>query len=88
MGMVENGLMILLGPIASMIWHNEEYALGLGKDIALDGVICVVDAVFGKQVGSSHTSPLSLLTSTPLANGRGFFVRRFRARRKSAVSVS
>ncbi|KAL1677784.1 CobW/HypB/UreG, nucleotide-binding domain-containing protein [Schizophyllum commune] len=37
------------GPIASMIWHNEEYALGLGKDIALDGVICVVDAVFGKQ---------------------------------------
>ena len=43
--------MILLGPIASMIWHNEEYALGLGKDIALDGVICVVDAVFGKQVG-------------------------------------
>ena len=51
MGMVESGLMILLGPIASMIWHNEEYALGLGKDIALDGVICVVDAVFGKQVG-------------------------------------
>ena len=51
MGIVESGLMILLGPIASMIWHNEEYALGLGKDIALDGVICVVDAVFGKQVG-------------------------------------
>ena len=65
MGMVQSDLMILLGPIASMIWHNEEYALGLGKDIALDGVICVVDAVFGQQVGSSQTSPLSLLTFSP-----------------------
>ncbi|KAJ7288567.1 CobW/HypB/UreG, nucleotide-binding domain-containing protein [Mycena rebaudengoi] len=37
------------GPIASMFWHNEEFATGLGKDIALDGVICVVDAVFGQQ---------------------------------------
>ncbi|RXW23413.1 hypothetical protein EST38_g2464 [Candolleomyces aberdarensis] len=37
------------GPIASMFWHNEEYAYGLGRDITLDGVICVVDAVFGKQ---------------------------------------
>lgn len=33
-----------------MFWHNEEFAVGLGRDIALDGVICVVDAVFGKQV--------------------------------------
>jgi len=36
------------GPIASMFWHNEEYATGLA-DIVLDGVVCVVDAVFGKQ---------------------------------------
>lgn len=33
-----------------MFWHNEEFAVGLGRDIVLDGVICVVDAVFGKQV--------------------------------------
>ncbi|KAH7926454.1 CobW domain-containing protein [Leucogyrophana mollusca] len=37
------------GPIASMLWHNEEYATGLGRDIVLDGVVCVVDGVFGKQ---------------------------------------
>ena len=33
-----------------MFWKNEEYALGLGKDIVLDGVVCVVDAVFGNKV--------------------------------------
>ncbi|GJJ15700.1 hypothetical protein Clacol_009978 [Clathrus columnatus] len=39
------------GPIAAMFWKNEEYAMGLGKDIYLDGVICVVDAVFApKQI--------------------------------------
>ncbi|KAJ7069919.1 CobW/HypB/UreG, nucleotide-binding domain-containing protein [Mycena amicta] len=37
------------GPIASLFWHNEEFSTGLGRDIALDGVICVVDAVFGPQ---------------------------------------
>ncbi|KAF8630841.1 hypothetical protein AX17_005200 [Amanita inopinata Kibby_2008] len=37
------------GPIASLFWHNEEFATGLGRDIVLDGVVCVVDAVFGKQ---------------------------------------
>ncbi|KAJ7505472.1 CobW/HypB/UreG, nucleotide-binding domain-containing protein [Mycena galericulata] len=37
------------GPIASLFWHNEEFATGLGRDISLDGVICVVDAVFGPQ---------------------------------------
>jgi G3E family GTPase len=37
------------GPIAGMFWQNEEYALGLGRDIKLDGVITVVDAVFGLQ---------------------------------------
>lgn len=37
------------GPIASIFWHNEEFAAGLGQDITLDGVVCVVDSVFGKQ---------------------------------------
>jgi len=41
---------IYLGPIASMFWLNEEYAAGLAREIVLDGVVCVVDAVFGKQV--------------------------------------
>lgn len=39
-----------LGPIAAIFWHNEEFATGLGRDIALDGVVCVVDAVFGERV--------------------------------------
>ncbi|CAK5284252.1 unnamed protein product [Mycena citricolor] len=48
---------ILKGPIASLFWHNEEFATGLGKSIALDGVICVVDAVFGKQqMAEDHSS--------------------------------
>ncbi|TDL17718.1 CobW domain-containing protein [Rickenella mellea] len=43
------------GPIASMFWQNEEYSIGLGKDICLDGVVCVVDAVFGqKQIAEDH----------------------------------
>ncbi|THV03827.1 CobW domain-containing protein [Dendrothele bispora CBS 962.96] len=43
------------GPIAAMFWKNEEYGMGLGNDIALDGVICVVDAVFGlKQMQEDH----------------------------------
>ncbi|KAH8114604.1 CobW domain-containing protein, partial [Phellopilus nigrolimitatus] len=37
------------GPIASMFWHNEEFAQGLGSDIYLDGVVSVVDAVFGEK---------------------------------------
>ncbi|EJF63368.1 cobW-domain-containing protein [Dichomitus squalens] len=37
------------GPIASMFWQNEEFSQGLGRDIHLDGVVCVVDAVFGRQ---------------------------------------
>lgn len=44
-----------VGPIASMFWQNEEFTQGLGQDIHLDGVVCVVDAVFGKQVRLSHT---------------------------------
>lgn len=45
------------GPIASIFWQNEEYAVGLGKDIHLDGVVCVVDAVFGRQVSNGGYSP-------------------------------
>ncbi|KAI0072031.1 CobW domain-containing protein [Panus rudis PR-1116 ss-1] len=45
------------GPIAAMFWQNEEYAMGLGKDIHLDGVVCVVDAVFGKkQMEEDHAA--------------------------------
>lgn len=33
-----------------MFWQNEEYAAGLGADIYLDGVVCVVDALFGEKV--------------------------------------
>ncbi|PCH40161.1 cobW-domain-containing protein [Wolfiporia cocos MD-104 SS10] len=44
------------GPIASIFWHNEEFASGLGRDIHLDGVVCVVDAVFGrKQMEEDHS---------------------------------
>lgn len=35
-----------------MFWHNEEYSMGLGKDMYLDGVVCLVDAVYGKRVGA------------------------------------
>ncbi|KAK7682401.1 hypothetical protein QCA50_014606 [Cerrena zonata] len=45
------------GPIASMFWQNEEFSQGLGRDIHLDGVVCVVDAVFGKkQMEEDHAS--------------------------------
>lgn len=36
-------------PIAALFWENEEYATGLGSMIALDGVICLIDAVFGLE---------------------------------------
>ena len=39
-----------LGPIAASFWQNEELATGLGKDITLDGVVCMVDCVFGQKV--------------------------------------
>lgn len=44
------------GPIASIFWQNEEYSAGLGKEIILDGVVCVVDAVFGRtQMEEDHS---------------------------------
>lgn len=45
-----------------MFWHNEEFAMGLGRDISLDGVICVVDAVFGKTVCDFRLKNPDLLT--------------------------
>lgn len=39
------------GPIASIFWHNED----LSEDILLDGVVCVVDGVFGLNVGDGDT---------------------------------
>jgi G3E family GTPase len=55
------------GPIASTFWQNEEYATGLA-DIVLDGVVCVVDAVFGQQVciHVSKNQILILIFSFPL----------------------
>ncbi|KAJ3830624.1 CobW domain-containing protein [Lentinula raphanica] len=48
------------GPIAGMFWHNEEYvdaqSVGHEYGIMLDGVVCVVDAVFGlKQMEEDHS---------------------------------
>lgn len=53
------------GPIAGMFWHNEEYSMGLGKDIYLDGVVCLVDAVYGQRVRVLPVS-LSRRKLTPL----------------------
>jgi G3E family GTPase len=39
-----------------MFWHNEEYSMGLGKDIYLDGVVCLVDAVYGQRVRALSVS--------------------------------
>lgn len=33
-----------------MFWQNEEYATTLSAEIRLDGVVCVVDAMFGLKV--------------------------------------
>lgn len=30
--------------------------MGLGKDIYLDGVVCLVDAVYGQRVGTFYHS--------------------------------
>jgi G3E family GTPase len=45
-------------PIAELFWRNEEYVTGIANQISLDGVICVVDAVYGSSV--RHTSPYYL----------------------------
>ncbi|KAJ1303395.1 hypothetical protein OPQ81_011587 [Rhizoctonia solani] len=41
------------GPIAAMFWQNEDFS----EEIVLDGVICVVDGVFGlKELASENRS--------------------------------
>jgi G3E family GTPase len=40
-------------PIAELFWANEEYGGGLGSQIALDGIVCLVDTVFGLEVCSA-----------------------------------
>jgi G3E family GTPase len=82
-------ILLGLGPIASMFWHNEEFAAGLGRDITLDGVICVVDAVFGKQVRfffpRTLISEIQRISRFALANGRGPQQRRCQHWRKLTV---
>lgn len=57
-----------------MFWQNEEFAQGLGKDIHLDGVVCVVDAVFGKKVSQNislvHPKSNFVNALIGVANGR------------------
>jgi len=50
------------GPITTMFWQNEEFTQGLdGNEIYLDGVVCVVDAVFGlEQITRNEYRELSL----------------------------
>jgi hypothetical protein len=69
-----------------MFWVNEEYATGLA-DIVLDGVVCVVDAVFGQQVCPSTFFPLSRHLLDSLANGRRSCNGRLEHRRKHSVCV-
>lgn len=47
--------MFVSGPIAAMFWQNEDFS----DQITLDGVICVVDAVFGLKVSHSIVSFLN-----------------------------
>lgn len=37
-------------PLVELFWRNEEYVAGLANQISLDGVICIVDAVYGLSV--------------------------------------
>ena len=69
-----------------MFWVNEEYATGLA-DIILDGVVCVVDAVFGQQVCPSTFSPLSRRLPDCIANGRRSRNGRPEHRRKHSVCL-
>jgi hypothetical protein len=65
------------GPIASMFWQNEEFSSNLGAEIRLDGVVCVVDAVFALQA-CLESYPLVLsLTDANLANGGRYTVGRY-----------
>lgn len=58
------------GPIASLFWQNEEFAMGLGSDIHLDGVVCVVDAVFGDQVSDLVSDRIRLFLMWRTSNSK------------------
>ncbi|KAG6845612.1 hypothetical protein H0H87_006665 [Tephrocybe sp. NHM501043] len=75
------------GPIASIFWHNEEFASGLGRDIALDGVICVVDAFFGKQVKPTKSIPKRQSLTHTLSKWRKTIPRTTSAKVSSAFCV-
>ncbi len=53
-------LIWILGPIASMFWENET----MSEAIYLDGVVCVVDALFGMKVSGSLTDVVFRSLST------------------------
>ena len=55
------------GPIASLFWQNEDYGVGIGSEIYLDGVICVVDAVFGEKVCESNCDHYTRSPQSPSA---------------------
>ena len=76
-----------VGPIASIFWRNEEFATGLGQDIALDGVVCVVDAVFGKQVMPDYLCHYRRFDCLA-ANGRRPLNRFVKDRREPSVGIT
>jgi len=62
-------------PIVEIFWRNEEYVAGLANQITLDGVICIVDAVYGLSVRYTNSHSLSISskgqkTATPNRFGR------------------
>lgn len=76
----------VLGPIASLFWQNEEFSAGLGQYIHLDGVVCMVDAVFGRQVCTGSLQMQTLLTICA-ANGRRSLCRRYWREPKVCLSL-
>ncbi|KAG8818296.1 hypothetical protein FRC17_010881 [Serendipita sp. 399] len=59
-------------PIAALFWENEEYATGLGSMIALDGIVCVIDAVFGLERFEDKRLSSVVLPAQPDAGAEGF----------------
>jgi hypothetical protein len=51
-----------------MFWQNEEYSSSLGAEIRLDGVVCVVDAMFALKVSIGQCTVLHVLIAD-VANG-------------------
>ena len=65
-------------PIVELFWRNEEYVAGLANQISLDGVICIVDAVYGLSVRYTNSYSLSILSKGQVtANSNRFGCRRY-----------